>query len=136
MSARELFNGRWVFDPVQSRLSTETPRQWVQQIAIDGDGIGVREDITMADGSRATIVVDARFNAGDAVVSGSPVADTISYTRPDARTITGAGRKQGQLSLTESVNVSGDGQTLTVRYGIFVGGRQVANGLPSFHRQA
>lgn len=135
MSAGELFNGTWVFDPVRSRLTGDRPRHWVQRIAIDGDRIEICEDMTMPDVSHTTVSVDARFDGQHHVVSGSAIADTISYTRQDAHTITGAGRKQGELSLTESVSVSGDGETLTIRYGIFVSGRQVASGLAHFHRQ-
>jgi hypothetical protein len=91
--------------------------------------------MTVLDGSHTTVSVDVRFDGQHYVVSGSAIADPVSYTRQDARTITGAGRKQGELSLTESVRVSEDGQTLTVRYDMFVAGRQVAGGLAYFHRQ-
>jgi hypothetical protein len=58
------------------------------------------------------------------------VVDTIAYTR-DGNAISGTGRKSGNVSLREKIAVSEDWY-LTLMYSVFVGTREVANGIAVF----
>ena len=94
VSQRDPFTGVWTFRAEQSKLSTPPRQRWVARIDVCGDGVQVREEIASADGSQTTLTVEARFDGQYYPFSGSPVADTIAYTRIDAYTISGIGKKE------------------------------------------
>ena len=96
----------------------------------------MREEIVHADGSRTEPSLHAAFDGRDYEVTGSPVVDTIAYVRHDAHTITGVGKKGGEVSLRETASVSPDGATLTLLYAILFGGREVRQGTAVFLRVA
>jgi hypothetical protein len=110
----DAFNGLWEFAPGASRLTSPSPREWTQRIAIAGADVRVIEDIVFADGKRATVTVKARLDGTDYPVDGSPVADAIAYTRINARCVAAAAKLRGRPTFEETVVVSDDGQTLTV----------------------
>jgi hypothetical protein len=134
MAIDDLFSGTWAFTPSGSHLDSPTPKLWVQRIAISAGTIAVSEEIVTAAGDHQHVSVDAQLDGQECAVSGSPVADTMSYTLRDAHTITGTGRKNGATSLTTTASVSEEGRLLTLRYAVFSEGREVATGLAHFKR--
>ena len=65
---------------------------------------------------RFDVRVDARFDGQDYPVTGTPLADTVAYRRPDSRTLKGIVKKAGNVVLLETAVVSRDGKTLTGTY--------------------
>jgi hypothetical protein len=123
------FTGAWRFNPQVSKLSTQSPRSWVQQILANPDEVHVRENIVSSDGSETVVSLRAKFDGKDHPVEGSPAADTIAYTRVDGNTISGTGKKNGIVSLTETVTAAPENGTLTLSYSIHAGPKVVANGI-------
>jgi hypothetical protein len=131
---RDLFSGNWIFSPERSKLSSATPKIWIQEIDSTIDELRVREKITTAAGSEMTVTIQARFDGKEYPVSGSAVADQIAYTRLDRCNICGTARKSGKLSLRETLTAAPDGHLLTVRYSIYDAAREVANGVAVFEK--
>ena len=130
------FTGTWRFNAQLSKLSTPAPRSWVQEIIVSPDEVEVHENIVRPDGSQTVVTVLARFDGRECPVSGSNAADTIAYTRVDRNSIIGTGRKNGVITLTETVTASPASQTLTLRYSILDGAQEVANGVAVFEKAA
>ena len=82
-----------------------------------------------------TVVLHATFDGEDHAVSGSPLMDTIALTRPASHVIAGTGKKAGTVTLTDTLTASPDGEVLTLRYSIFDGHQEVANGTGIFERR-
>jgi hypothetical protein len=130
------FTGTWRFNAQLSKLSTPSPRSWVQEIIASPDEVEVHENIVRPDGSQTVVTVLARFDGREYPASGSHAADTIAYTRVDRNSILGTGRKNGVITLTETVTVSPASQNLTLRYSILGGAEEVANGVAVFEKDA
>jgi len=108
------FTGTWRFNPQLSKLTTQPPQSWVQRIISSPDEVEVHEDIVRPDGSQTVVTVLARFDGREYPVSGSPAADTIAYTRPNRNSISGTGKKNGVVALTEIATVAPARRTLTL----------------------
>jgi hypothetical protein len=128
------FTGTWNFNARCSKLSTPLPRKWVQAIVATRDELVVRESIIRCDGSKAEVCVAARFDGSDYPVYGFPIADFMSYTRLDYSRISGTGRKNGVVVLTETISVDPEGRVLTVIYSVQIGAAPVARGLGVFDK--
>ena len=123
------FPGTWRFNAELSKpLGAESPQSWVQRIVATPDEIQVCETIIRSDCSETVVSVRAKFDGKDYPVSGSPVADTISYTRTDRNSISGRGKKNGVVA------VAPDSRTLTLSYSIYQGPRVAANGIAVFEK--
>jgi hypothetical protein len=112
------FDGVWVFSPGESQLASPPPRAWTQRIDVTRDDIHIVEDIRLADGTSAKVIVAAKFDGTDYPVQGSPIADAIAYTRTDIRSISGSAKQGGRLTFEETVTVSEDGCLLTTTFSI------------------
>jgi hypothetical protein len=130
------FTGAWRFNPQLSKLSTQSPRYWIQEILSNFDEVHVRENIVRADGSETVVSVRAKFDGKEHPVEGSPAADTIVYTRVDRNAISGTGKKNGVVSLTETVTVAPENGTLTLSYSLHAGPKVVANGIAVFEKDS
>ena len=127
------FTGTWQFNAELSTLSTQSPQSWVQRI-VATPGVQVRENILRTDGSETVVSLRAKFDGRDYLVHGSPAADTIAYRRIDRNSISGTGKKNGVVALTEIVTVAPESHTLTLIYSIQHGSQVVANGIAVFER--
>lgn len=112
------FTGSWTFSPSESRLASPAARAWTQRIEVSDEDVRVVEDIVPAEGPSTTVIVNAKFDGTDYPVHGSPIADTIAYTRVDIRSITGTAKRGGRLRFEETVTVSEDGRRLTTNFSI------------------
>jgi hypothetical protein len=128
----EPFHGTWRFNPLLSKMCTPAPRSWIQEISASPDQVAVREQIVRPDGSVIELRVEARFDGADYPVEGSPAVDTIAYTRTDRHSICGIGKKDGRVSVTETVLADPDAGTLTLIYNYLLGERTVARGVAVF----
>jgi hypothetical protein len=116
MDLPDPFSGVWELDPSRSRLTGSPPRLWVQTIAATRETVHVSEQIILADGTKIEFSFDAGFDGADYPIAGSPVADAITYKRLDQFRIAGTARKDGRVSMTDVLQVSPDGKTLTMTY--------------------
>jgi hypothetical protein len=130
------FTGTWRFNPRLSKLSTQSPCSWIQEILATPDEVHVRENIVRVDGSETVVSLRARFDGKDYPVEGSLAADTMSYTRIDRNTISGTGKKNRVVSLTETVTAAPENGTLTLCYSIHAGPQVVANGIAVFENNS
>jgi len=80
----------------------------------------------------AVVSLRAKLDGADYPVEGSFAVDKISYTR-DGR-FSGTGRKNGIVSMTETVRVNKENGTLTLGYSFFRDSRVVASGVAVFDR--
>ena len=78
--------------------------------------------------------VAARFDGTDYPIYGLPIADLMAYERVDRREISGVGRKNGVIVLTETVTVTRDGRLLTLIYSVTTGAGLVARGYAVFDK--
>jgi hypothetical protein len=131
-SAAECFNGTWCFSLPLSQLSTPAPPAWIQEIAVVGETISVCERIARADGTETIQRIQARIDGADYPVAGSPLVDTIAYTRINLNTISGIGKKNRAVCLRETVQADPERRTLTLTYDILIGARIVAHGVAVF----
>jgi len=70
---------------------------------------------------------------GDAV-GGSPVADTIAYTRLDSHAISGTAGRQGVVTIREKLVVAEEEDSMRMTYAVFRGKKKVARGIAVFER--
>jgi hypothetical protein len=119
-----------------SKLSTQSPRYRIQEILSNFDEVHVRENIVRADGSETVVSIRAKFDGKEHPVEGSPAPDTIVYTRVDRNTISGTGKKNGVVSLTETVTVAPENGALTLSYSLHAGPKVIANGIAVFEKDS
>lgn len=130
MSEKDAFTGMWRFCAEKS--NAPGLRSWLQRIEVAGDAIRLREEVESAAGARASVTIEARFDGTDYAVTGSSLADAIAYTRTDRQNISGIGKKNGSVTLRETIAV--DGETMTLRFAIFAAEKEIANGVAVFER--
>jgi hypothetical protein len=128
----EPFAGRWRFNAELSDMCTPTPQSWIQEISAVPEGVSVREKIVRPDGSEIVRRVRARFDGVDCPVEGGRAVDTIAYTRTDRHAISGIGKKDGKVSVTETFLANPEEGTLTLIYHYLLGGLAVAHGVAVF----
>jgi hypothetical protein len=103
-------------------------------VAVTSSGIRIREHISRRDGSQTTVSIDAPFDGNDHPVTGSPIIDSISYTRTAPNRIVAAGKNNGTITLTEIISAGPDGLGLMLIYVIYRGSQPVATGTAVFHK--
>jgi hypothetical protein len=128
----EPFHGTWRFNPDLSAMCTPAPQSWIQEIKFGLNELAVREEIVRTDGTEIVLSVQARFDGADYPVEGSHAVDTIAYTRTDRNAICGIGKKDGQVSFTETVLADPHAHTLTLIYNYVLGQRTVTHGIAVF----
>jgi hypothetical protein len=128
------FTGVWTFNAERSTLSTPAPRTWTQWVTATTEEVSVREEKVTADGSFTHHSLQARFDGKEYPVTGFPVAETISYNRLNTHTIAGTGRKNGDVSLNETMTVSEEGTFYTLSYSIYRQGQEVARAVAVFEK--
>jgi hypothetical protein len=131
----DAFTGVWVFNAQRSTLSTPPPLSWVQRIKATAHSLDVEEEISSQDGSTSVVTIHAMFDGEDYPVAGSPIADAFSYRRDGGR-IAGTGKKNGAVSIRETVVAADDERVMTLSYSIFVGMKEVGSGVAVFKQDA
>ena len=129
----EPFAGKWLFNAELSDTCTPTPQSWTQEISAGPEGVAIREEIVRPDGTEIVRHVQARFDGADYPVEGARTVDTIAYTRAGPHAICGIGKKDGKVSLTETVLADPKERKLTIIYNYLLGGLSVVHGVAVFH---
>ncbi|MGB6667493.1 MAG: hypothetical protein WBE73_04050, partial [Candidatus Acidiferrum sp.] len=134
MDGRDPFTGTWRFCAEKSDAAGV--RSWVQWIEVAGEEIRVREEVESAAGAKANVLIEARFDGKDYPVTGSSLADAIAYTRVDRHNIAGVGKKNGGVTLRETITAPEvEGGVLTLAFAIFSGGREAMSGVAVFENE-
>lgn len=68
-------------------------------------------------------------------MTGSSLSETIAYTRKGRTKIFGTGKKNGSVTLRETIVAGEDGKTMTLTFTIFRDEREVMKGVAVFERQ-
>jgi hypothetical protein len=114
----DLFTGHWTLNHEASRFAIAAPAEWTQDIEASADRLCARERIVSLAGAVSEHSIDARFDGAESPVTGSPLVDTMAYTRTGPRRIDGVARKSGVVVFRETVIVSDDGDTMAARLAI------------------
>jgi hypothetical protein len=129
------FTGTWTFNPALSKLDTPLPVRWVQVIFATRDELVIHENIVRLGGPQSDVRIWARFDGSDYPISGLPIADSIAYMRVNRHGISGTGKKNGVVTVTETLTVAPNGQVLTLIYSVQNGASQVARGVAVFDKE-
>lgn len=133
MSAEiEPFHGTWCFNPQLSKMCLPAPHSWIQEIHAGREEVTVRELIVRTNGTELSTRVTARLDGADYPVEGSPAIDTIAYVRTDPHTISAIGKKDGIISLAQTVQADPEQGTLTLIYRYLMGEETIADGVAVF----
>lgn len=85
------------------------------KIEAAGAGVKVTVDLEGADGTVSHWAFTANYDGKDNPVTGnSPYGDATAFTRIDAKTTRIIVKQGGKVTVTQTIVVSGDGQTRTV----------------------
>lgn len=134
MSKHDPLTGTWVYQPEKSTSTGPQLEKWVQWIEATQETMRAREEVVAATGQRANVSLEAKFDGAEYPVTGSSLSETIAYRRIGALEITGIGRKNGRVTLRETVRVAEDGKSLTLTFSIFASEKQIMNGVAVFER--
>ena len=129
------FTGTWTLNLPKSSLPPPGPRSVVSHFECTAQWVSIREELVDAEGRRQTVSIKAGFDGKDYPLIGSQVADTVSYTRMDSRTITGTSKKRGKVLVNEKAVLSEDGRTMTVTYSGVDAEGQPVTGMAVFEKQ-
>ena len=111
----EGFAGTWRLVREKSDIPPVTKSQ-VLEIETDGDRVAMRETLVNDKDEALTITVDGKFDGADYPVHGTTFADTVAYTRRDAKTIEGVAKKDGVVVVRETAVLVEDGKAVRVTY--------------------
>ena len=119
--------GTWKLNVARSSFAlSPAPKGRVMKIEACEDGLKVSADIIDADGKQVHSEVVHKFDGKDYPLNGSPLADSISTTRINARRGVSVLKRLGNVVLAAKSVISWDGKTLTVvRTGMDAQGRIV-----------
>jgi hypothetical protein len=128
----EPFAGKWRLNAKMSSMCTPTPHSWIQEISSGTEEVVIREEIVRPNGTGIMRRVRARFDGTHYPVEGSMAVDTIAYTRSDRHAISGIGKKDGRVSVTETFLADPNEGTLTLIYNYLLGENSIAHGVAVF----
>jgi hypothetical protein len=108
--------GTWKYDAAKSKFDPASAAYKSRTVKIEaaGEGIKVAVEGEGADGKAQSYSYTANYDGKDYPITGSPVADAVSYKKVDDNTLEGTNKKGGQVVSNVTVVVSKDGKTLTV----------------------
>jgi hypothetical protein len=107
--------GNWKFNAAKSTFDPGPAyKSRTVKIEAAGEGIKVAVAGVSADGKAHSYSYTVNYDGKDYPVTGSPIADTISYKKIDESTIEGTTKKGGQPTSTSTVVLAKDGKSMTV----------------------
>ncbi len=107
--------GTWTLDVAKSKFSPGPPlKSLTVRFEAAGDGVKLMTDGVNAEGQPTHTEYTANYDGKDYPITGSAIADTVSLTRIDARTIQRTDKKGGKVVQTLTRKISADGKMFTV----------------------
>ena len=134
MEEADPFTGTWVYVPEKWNSTCPKLEQWIQYIEATAENVRVREEVIVATDQHANVSLEAKFDGNDYPVTGSSLCETIAYTRPTPRKIVGTGKKDGSVTLRETIIASNEGHMLTLTFAVFANEREIMSGIAVFQR--
>jgi hypothetical protein len=106
--------GTWKLNEAKSKIGAGTAKNSTVVYVAAGDSVKVTVDGVDGSGKPAHNEWTGKFDGKDYPVTGEPTADTRSYKKLDAHTLSFAQKKDGKMTVSGKIVVSGDGKTRTV----------------------
>jgi endonuclease YncB( thermonuclease family) len=106
--------GTWKLNEAKSKIGAGTAKNSTVVYVAAGDSVKVTVDGVDGSGKPAHNEWTGKFDGKDYPVTGEPTADTRSYKKLDAHTLSFAQKKDGKMTISGKIVVSGDGKTRTV----------------------
>jgi len=106
--------GTWKLNETKSKIGAGTAKNSTVVYVAAGDSVKVTVDGVDGSGKPAHNEWTGKFDGKDYPVTGEPAADTRSYKKLDAHTLSFAQKKDGKMTISGKIVVSGDGKTRTV----------------------
>jgi hypothetical protein len=134
---RDPRTGTWVLNVAKSTYKPgPAPKSQTVTIQPSGQGEHVRSEARNINGTRVVTEYTAAYDGTDYPIKGSPVANTVSLKRIDARTTERFDKKDGHVMLVYRRVVSEDGKTMTVTINGVNAQRQQVSNVVVFEKQA
>jgi hypothetical protein len=128
--------GTWKLNVAKSTFSpSPAPQSLTVKVEPAGEGEKASTNGMAADGTATMTTYTANFDGKDQPLTGSPIADTVSLKRIDARTTERTDKKDGKTVQTLNRLVSQDGKTMTVTVVGNSAQRQPVNSVLLFEKQ-
>jgi hypothetical protein len=106
--------GTWTLDVAKSKFSPgPAPKSITLTFSETADGMKQTSDAVLPDGQTIHQEATAKADGKDYPLSGSPIADTVSFTR-NGNARTRVDKKDGKIVMTYEGVLSADGKTFTV----------------------
>jgi len=110
-------SGTWKLDVAKSTYSPgPAPKSNTVKVESNEKEFKVDAKGTDAEGKPTHVHYEAKFDDKDYPVSGIAYADMVSVKRIDANTVESTLKKGGQVMMTVTTTVSGDGKTRTTTF--------------------
>ena len=106
--------GTWKLNDSKSKFAPGSPKNTTVVYAPAGDSIKVTVDGVLGDGKPSHNEWTGKFDGKDYPIVGDPNADTRSYTKVDAQTMTLNNKKAGKVVVTGKIVISADGKSRTL----------------------
>ena len=116
--AADPFNGTWKLNVAQSKVMLPPPKSQIMRVEVDSQKLTMNEEVVAANGQRFNVRFTANLDGRDYVVEGTPLADTVAFTRPDKRVLDGTAKKRGQIVVREKLTVSPNGRRIAHEYSV------------------
>ena len=107
--------GTWKLRGAMPNVGAGSPTSVILKYEAAGTGVKATLDVMGANGALAHLEFSGDYDGKDNPVTGNgQVGDTVALTRLDANTVRLVHKRNGNVILTETAVVSGDGKTMTV----------------------
>jgi hypothetical protein len=107
--------GTWKLNVAKSKYSPgPAPKSITVKFEPAGKGVKLTTEGVSADGKPNATEYTANYDGKDVPLKGSPVADTVSLRRIDARTTERTDKKAGKVVQTLTRTIAKDGKSFTV----------------------
>ena len=114
VAADDVNMGTWKLDEAKSKIGAGAPKNTTVVYEAAGDSTKVTVDGVTSDGKPSHSEWTGKFDGKDYPVSGDSSADTRSYKKVNARTMSFTNKKDGKATLTGTITVAADGKSRTV----------------------
>ena len=109
--------GTWKLNEAKSKFAPGVPKNHTVVYEATGDNVKVTVDGTDKDGNATHNEWTGKFDGKDYPVTGDPTSDMRSYQKIGDRVLKLTVKKDGKITLTGRIVVSGDGKSRIVTTG-------------------
>ena|SRR5215469_14001014 len=134
-AAESPFSGTWKLNPAKGHPIQPLPRSAMAHIEVDGDNFSFSQEYVDYRGQTTNVSYRAKFDGKEYPVICDPNHDSVSLRQVNKRKISFTFKKAGNVTLTIDATVSNDGETTTLSYTDYTGGKPPHNGSAVYERQ-